>query len=206
VLPVGELLAFAAGSEAFVSRGMIERLHPVERSAVIEHEREHARRRHGRLVAVARALAYGFFGLPPAARASRVLQRELDVLADRAAATRLEDPATVTSALRRVAGQTAATPLEDAAMRRRLEQLAAPAQPHSGRAEHTVRLVALGVGVGVVVAVCLSIHTSTPWLGVAACALLIASVIVFTAPVLAPDARPRQRASATPPARERITS
>jgi hypothetical protein len=187
VLPVGELLAFAAGTTAFVSTGLLERLKPPERSAVVEHEREHARSGHGRLLAVARAITHASFGLAPATRAARALERELDVLADRAAAQRLDDAAAVASALQSLATHTAdnRAALEDPITRRRLEQLCAPCR--RGRVDNAVRLIALIVGAGVLTAVCLSARTSTLWLGLAACALLIASVIAFTAPLRTRD-------------------
>jgi hypothetical protein len=154
---------------------------------VIEHEREHVRAGHGRLLAVARALTHGTFGVAPATRAARALERELDVLADRAAAQRLDDAAAVASALQSLATRNADNrpPLEDPITRRRLEQLCAPSR--RGRVDNAVRLIALVVGAGVLVAVCLSIRTSTLWLGLAACALLIASVIAFTAPLRTRD-------------------
>jgi hypothetical protein len=42
-------------------------------------------------------------------------------------------------------------------------------------------------------AICLSIHTGTVWLGVAACALLIASLLAFTKPVLIRHSRPLEQ-------------
>jgi Zn-dependent protease with chaperone function len=206
VLPLGELLAFASGTEAFVSQGLIDRLSPTERRAVIEHEREHVLRGHTRLLAAARALTHGSFDLAPARRASQALDRELDVLADRGAAQRLGDPTAVQSALRTAVAQTAegATTCDDATTERRLELLATSVTPRRGLVNGTVRLVTLGVGAAVLTAICLSMHTSTVWLGVAACALLIASLVAFTKPVLAHSTRappPTPISKALPPNR-----
>jgi Zn-dependent protease with chaperone function len=194
VLPIGELLAFASGTEAFVSQGLIDRLTPAQRRAVIEHEREHAQRGHVRLLAGARALAHGSFEIAPARRASEVLDRELDVLADQGAVQRLGDPAAVQSALRALADQTADdVTAPDHATRRRLERLTTSARRDRRLVDGVVRLVALGITSALLTAICLSVHTSTVWLGVAACALLLATLIAYTRPVLARGARRSQR-------------
>lgn len=187
VLPVSDLLAFASGTQAFVSQGLVDRLSPAERLAVIEHEREHARHGHGRLLVAARALTHGTFDLTPAKRASRIIDRELDVLADQAAAHRLSDPGAVQNALQTIA--TTATQLstsEQDILQRRLKHLETEATPQSRIVDHAVRLVTLTIGAGVLIAICLSIHTTRIWLGVAACILLVASLYTFTRPVITP--------------------
>jgi hypothetical protein len=186
ILPVGELLAFAAGTDAFVSEGLLERLGPRERVAVIEHEREHARRRHGRLLAAARALSHGSFDLLPVRRASAAIARELDAAADRAAAQRVGDPRAVQSALQAIAAQTAptGTAQDQADLRRRLERLDAATTSASRIVEDIVRLTTLAIAAGVLAAICLSIHTRTVWLGATACVLLLASLYTFTRPAL----------------------
>jgi Zn-dependent protease with chaperone function len=186
ILPVGELLAFASGTDAFVSQGLLERLTPTERLAVIEHEREHAQRGHGRLLAAARALTHGSFDLPPVRRASATIARELDALADRAAAQRVGDPRAIQTALQTIATQTPPTTTgHDAArLRQRLQRLDAPTAPQSRIVDDAVRLVTLAIGASVLAAICLSIHTGTIWLGAAACTLLVASLYTFTRPTL----------------------
>jgi hypothetical protein len=186
ILPVAERLAFASGNKAFVSEGLLERLSPSERLAVIEHEREHARRRHGRLLAAARALTHGSFDLPAVRHASAAIARELDALADRAAAQRVGDPRAVQNALQTIAAHTAptGTARDAAGLRRRLERLDASSTPGSRIVEDTVRLATLALGASVLAAVCLSIHTRTIWLGAAACMLLLASLYTFTRPTL----------------------
>jgi Zn-dependent protease with chaperone function len=193
VLPVGELLAFASGTEAFVSQGLLERLSPNEQIAVIEHEREHAQRGHGRLLAAARALTHGSFGLAPVTRASAAIDRELDALADRAAAQRLGDPRAVQSALQTIATHTApsATAHDAITMKQRLERLDAPTTSSSQIVDDVVRLVTLAIGAGLLAAICLSIHTRTIWLGVSACTLLLASLYAFTRPILGRQRRLR---------------
>jgi Zn-dependent protease with chaperone function len=197
VLPVGELLAFASGTEAFVSQGLLDRLSLAERRAVIEHEREHAQRAHGRLLAAARALTHGAFGLVPAQRASQVLDRELDVLADRAAAMRLGDPTAVESALRALAAQSTedASAREQAATERRLERLATFPPGRGGLVDRAVRLVTLIIAAAVLTVICLSLHTSTLWAGAAACALLVASMLTFSRPLLGRDPPPAHTAT-----------
>ncbi|HLH64869.1 MAG TPA: M48 family metalloprotease [Solirubrobacteraceae bacterium] len=184
VLPVDELLAFVAGSQAFISRGLLNHLDPAQRQAVIAHEREHATRGHARLLGAARALAHGAFGLAPVSKAAAALDRELDALADRAAARRLGDPAVVQAALRSVAAATATDP-RDAETLRRIERLARPDPPGRPLIDGAVRLLTLAIATFVLAAICLSIHAGTVLLGAIACALLIASLIMFTRPVLA---------------------
>ncbi len=187
VLPVRELLAFTAGTEAFISQGLIDRLTPAQRQAVIEHEREHAQRGHARLLSAARALTHGAFDIAPARHAARVLDRELDVLADRAAARRVGDPIAVQDALRAVASAAAdqATRRDDEATRERIERLS-----HESRRrpliDAAVRLVALTLGALLLASICLSIHAGTVWLGITACVLFVAGFVSLTGPVLRP--------------------
>jgi Zn-dependent protease with chaperone function len=186
VLPVGELLAFATGTEAFVSQGLLDRLAPAQRRAVIEHEREHANRRHARVLGTARALTHGSFGVLPARRAAAALARELDALADLAAASRVGDPQAVRVALQAIAAAQAeeTTPAEWATVRDRIERLAVSRAPQRSLVDRTVRVVTLGLAALVLAVICLSIHTRTLWLGAAACLLLTASVVTFAGPAL----------------------
>jgi Zn-dependent protease with chaperone function len=201
VLPVGELLAFVAGREAFISRGLIDQLDPAQRQAVIAHECEHATHGHARLLGAARALAHGAFGIAPVRRAAAALDRELDALADRAAAQRLGDPAVVQAALRALAASTAnaAADPEDATTLRRIERLSQCNAPGRPLVDGVVRLLTLAIGAFVLVVICLSIHTSAVLLGAIACALVIASLLAFTKPVLIRGA-PRPDLKKTPDA------
>jgi Zn-dependent protease with chaperone function len=178
VLPVPQLFAFTAGSEAFVSAGLLERLPEAQRRAVIEHEREHARAGHARLLGAARALAHGAFEVAPARRAAQALERELDALADLAAARRLGDPQPVREALMTVAVASGAG--APSSLQRRLSC--------HGRAsvltDGAVRALTLALAGLVLAAVCLSIHAGEAWVGMGACALLVASMLVFTRPLL----------------------
>jgi protein-S-isoprenylcysteine O-methyltransferase Ste14 len=190
ILPVGELLAFVSGSEAFVSRGLLERLSPAQRDAVIQHEREHAERGHARLTAAARALAHGTLGIAPARRAAEALDRELDVLADLAAARRLGDARPVQDALRAVAAATRERTVDERSAHdgnrahRRIERLSDAGAPRAHRVDALVRLVTFVIGAFVLASVCLAIHVGSAWLGVLACAALLASLAWFTRPIL----------------------
>jgi hypothetical protein len=116
-------------------------------------------------------------------------ERELDVLADRAAARRVGHPALVQNALLTIAAQTNVQ--DQAALRQRLERLEAPPDSAGRIIEETVRLATLAIGAGLLAAICLSIHTETIWLGIAACTLLLASLYAFTRPALGTRGRRR---------------
>jgi Zn-dependent protease with chaperone function len=193
VLPVGELLAFVAGSEAFVSQGLVERLSPAQRRAVIEHEREHARHAHARLLAAARALAHGTLELAPVRRAAQALDRELDALADRAAALRLGDEQPVREALETLAqaqlspelsGEKAARDANQRSARRRIERLSLDRRAGDRRVDALVRLVTLLLGVLLIASLCSAIHAAGAWLGAITCAVLVIALCWFTRPVL----------------------
>jgi hypothetical protein len=186
VLPVGELLAFVSGTEAFISQGLIERLTPDQRRAVIEHEREHATRRHGRLLAAARALTHGSFDAHPARHAAGVLDRELDALADRAAARRVGDPLTVQDTLRAVATATSSRREIDATTRARIQRLSLGERRHP-LVDAVVRIVTIALAALLLASICVSLHTSSVALGVLACVLLVAGFVSFARPALKPD-------------------
>jgi Zn-dependent protease with chaperone function len=188
VLPVGELLAFTSGTDAFVSEGLIERLTPEQRRAVLAHEREHADRRHPRLSGAARALSHGAFGIAPARRAASALDRELDALADQAAVRRLGDASAVREALYAITAATSTNgaPNLDDATRARLDRLMGWKRPSHSGVDGAVRLVTLVLGAFVLAAICLSVHVPSAWLGIAACALLVVGFFSFTRPTLKP--------------------
>lgn len=196
VLPVGELLAFVSGTDAFISQGLIDRLTPAQRRAVIEHEREHAQGRHARLVDAARALAHGSFDLQAARRAAGALDRELDALADQAAAQRIEDPLTVQDTLRAVASATTNEGDIDPATIARIQRLSLTSKPRP-RVDAVVRLVTLALATLLLASICLSIHTSQAWLGALACLMLVAGFLSFTRPALKPN-NPPTSAQETP--------
>lgn len=185
VLPVSELLAFVSGTEAFISQGLVDQLTPARRRAVIEHEREHAQRHHARLLAAARALAHGSFELRPARTAAAMLDRELDALADQAAARRLGDPRSVQDALRALATATANDGELDADIRARIERLS-PNQKRRPLVDGIVRIVTLALGALLLASICMSIHTGSAWLGVLACALLVVGFVSFAKPAVTP--------------------
>jgi|SRR5581483_2039860 len=180
VLPLEELLAFSSGTRAFVSQGLLDRLSPEQRAAVIEHEREHAQRRHGRLSAAARAISHGAFGVRPARDAAGALDRELDVLADRGAAARAGAPA-LRGALAAVAAATHPDQ-PDGAVEARMRRLAAERRP---LVDATVRLLSVALVALVLASICLSIHPASLALGAATCALLIAGFASLAWPLAA---------------------
>jgi Zn-dependent protease with chaperone function len=192
VLPVEEALAFVSGSEAFISRGLTERLTPAQRRAVIEHEREHAQRRHARLLAAARAISHGAFDLRPARHAAAVLERELDALADRAAAHSLGDPVPVREALRAVATATCGERELDPGTRARIERLLAPRPARRSLVDAAVGAATLTLGALLLASLCLAIHAGSAWLGIVACLVLVGGFASLSGPALKPTKHPRK--------------
>lgn len=184
VLPVGDLLAFVTGTDAFISQGLMDRLTPAQRRAVVEHEREHAQRGHARLLGAARAVTHGAFGLHPARHATGVLDRELDVLADQAAAWRLGDPRAVHEALLAVGTATSDDGRIDSATRARIERLAPGESRRRPLIDAAVRLVTLTLGALLLATICLSVHAGSAWLGITACLLFVAGFVSLTRPAL----------------------
>jgi len=194
ILPVAEPLAFVARSEAFVSSGLLERLSPAQRRAVIEHEREHVTARHGRMLVAARALRHALFDLPPARHAEHALHRELDALADRAAARRVGDPATVRSALLDLG---AADDSEAVGMRiARLDAATSAARSYPDRLVGAITLLLAGL---IFAAICASIHTREIWLGISACGLALLGFVSFTSPLRSSAARTKTPPPPGPP-------
>lgn len=187
VLPVPDVLAFVAGTDAFVSRGLVARLPPAQQRAVIEHEREHARGGHGRLMAAARALSHALFSLPPARRAEATLERELDVLADRAAARRLADPEPVRKALLALASRDEAGDGEsEGPLDRRIARLdAVEGAADSRRVGASVHTLTIVLAIAVVASVCVSLHARGVWLGLMTCAAALAGFLSLARPLLA---------------------
>jgi hypothetical protein len=184
VLPVADPLAFVSGTDAFVSQGLIDRLTAAQRQAVIEHEREHVQGRHARLLSVAHALNHGAFGLHPVSQAAGILDRELDVIADQAAARRLGDTSALHQALSALAGETPGGATIDPETQARIKRLSIGQSPRRPLVDTTVRLVTIALGALLLAAICLSIHAGSAWLGVTACGFFIAGFVTLTRPAL----------------------
>lgn len=194
VLPLDELLAFVSGSDGFISRGLLDGLTPQQRRVVLEHEREHAEQGHARLLSAARALTHGTFDLPAARHAAAVLDRELDALADHAAARRAGGSTAVSEALQAVgvAGSEHTGDDPAAAIRDRVDRLTRTDSRRRPLIDGVVRGTTLLIGASVLTSICLSIHTSPLWLGVVACLLVLAGFVSFTKPVRRPrTSRPK---------------
>lgn len=183
VLPVPEALAFVAGSEAFVSEGLLERLPVGQSAAVIAHERAHRAGRHGRLMSAAAAITHGLFGARPARAAEQALYRELDVLADDAATRAANDPTALVQAMRRLAlpGEHG----DDTRLR-----LARMERGHRSNpaADAMVRGVAAVLGVLVLAALCVALGVGKLLLGVLACALAIVVFVYVARPLFIDEA------------------
>jgi Zn-dependent protease with chaperone function len=104
-------IVFTVGGRAggvVVSRGLLALLDDEERSAVLAHELAHLRLRHHRLLRFARVVSDALGAAVPAAReAAALLARELEVIADQAAADEVGDRRIVARALARAALATA---------------------------------------------------------------------------------------------------
>lgn len=180
VLPVPELLAFAAGTDAFVSRGLLDRLPPEQGRAVMEHEREHTAGRHGRLLAAAGAVSRAWFGARAARAAENALHRELDVLADRAAVRETGDAAALRDAL---IGLAAEEPADQTDTRIRLRRL--DPQHHGTQfVERLVQAATALLALLVLAAICVALHVGDQLLGIVACAVAAAFFAYLTAPAL----------------------
>jgi Zn-dependent protease with chaperone function len=103
--------AFTLGGRSggvVVSRGLLALLDDDERAAMLAHELAHLRLRHHRLLRFAEVVSTGLGAVVPAARdAAASLARELEVIADQAAACELGDRRVVARALARAALATA---------------------------------------------------------------------------------------------------
>jgi Zn-dependent protease with chaperone function len=119
--PGGSLIQVVASSRPFayslggrvggvvVSRGLLALLDGDERHAVLAHELAHLRLRHHRLLRFAQVVSAALGGAAPwASQAAALLARELEVIADQAAANRVGDRRVVARALAKAALATAA--------------------------------------------------------------------------------------------------
>lgn len=200
VLPVPEALAFVAGTEAFVSQGLLERLPAGQSSAVIAHERAHQVARHGRLMSAAGAITHGLFGVRPARAAVHALYRELDALADHAATRATDDPAAVAAALEDLR----ATDDRDDDVRLRLARIAGR-HPARSRVDAVVQGAVTLLVLLVLAAVCVALNAGTLVLGVVACTLAVAAFLYFVRPLMLErsDVRPASAPGRGPEMRER---
>lgn len=178
VLPVPEALAFVAGTEAFVSEGLLERLPACQTAAVVAHERAHQAARHGRLMSVAGAITHGLFGTGAARAAERALYRELDTLADEAAVHATGDPAAVAHALRHLAARD--TGEDHVALR--LARMKHGQQASTGT-DTVVRGIAMLLALLVLAALCVALNIGNIVLGILACTLAIAAFVYVARPL-----------------------
>lgn len=194
LLPVEGALAFVAGTDAYLSQGLIDRLSPLQQRAVAEHERAHAAGRHGRLVATAQALSHALFGWAPARRAEAALRRELDAVADRKAVHQLGDAGPVREALLALApDELGADPGEAAGVQERLARLAIPQRQGLWPAEGAMRVLALVLAALIVASICVSFHAGAVWLGALTCAAALIGFASLVRPLFragGPPARP----------------
>jgi Zn-dependent protease with chaperone function len=80
--PVAYCLPNGLHPVTVVSRGLVERLSPLELSAVIAHERAHAEQRHDVVALAFRAWRSALPGFPAAALAERAVRELVELLAD----------------------------------------------------------------------------------------------------------------------------
>lgn len=170
--------AFVAGTHVVVSSRLFDELPSDQVTAVLAHEIAHLRCRHARLAVWAHAIRRGLLDAPSARRAERRVRRELEVLADRAAATHLGHPGPVVAALTRLRGRSPIAPAmlfsgDDVDYRiRRLKKDQARAAGPDG-------VVIAGVAIAASAALgatCTALHEQWLGVGVATCALVIAGV------------------------------
>jgi Zn-dependent protease with chaperone function len=114
VLASSRPFAYTLGGRAggvVVSRGLLALLDRDERDAVLAHELAHLRLRHHRLLGFAQVVSAALGRAVPAARqAAASLARELEVIADDAAADAVGDRRVVARAVAKAALATAASP------------------------------------------------------------------------------------------------
>jgi Zn-dependent protease with chaperone function len=115
--PIAFILGGRAGG-VVVSRGLLALLDDDERDAVLAHELAHLRLRHHRLLRFAQVVSTALGpAVPAAGDAAALLARELEVIADQAAASEVGDRRVVARALARAALATAgATPAPSPAL------------------------------------------------------------------------------------------
>jgi Zn-dependent protease with chaperone function len=156
-------VAYALGGRSggvVVSRGLLALLDDDERDAVLAHEFAHLRLRHHRLLLFAQVVRTTLGAAVPAAReAAASLARELEVIADEAAATAVGDRRVVARALAKAALATAGSAPAlafggDGDLAYRLDRLTGdrPCQDRRGLAVAGIGLLVAELGVIVAVA------------------------------------------------------
>jgi Zn-dependent protease with chaperone function len=86
-----------------VSSSLRSLLTPLERTAVIAHERAHVRGRHSMILLLAQSLVHAFGRIAPVREAANCIVVSLELAADDAAVIEVGDPFVVASALERMA-------------------------------------------------------------------------------------------------------
>lgn len=185
VVPISAPPAFVADDRVVVSSRLVDELPAEQLAAVLAHETAHLDGRHARLALWAYALRRGLLNLPPARRAERRVRRELEALADGAAAKRIGDPAPVVAALaglRGRQGHVAAMLFSADDVDYRIGRLERGA-PHSAGRDRVVLLGATAAAAAAVGATCNALHDQ--WLagGVAVCAAVVGAVWSLVRPL-----------------------
>jgi Zn-dependent protease with chaperone function len=112
--PLDSPTAYSLGTyrrQVVVTSGLLEALDEQEVQAVLFHEEGHLRARHHGKLMIARAIRSALGFLPPVRAALGALEQAMEEAADEHAADRLGDPATVGSALSKVALSSMGSPL-----------------------------------------------------------------------------------------------
>lgn len=189
VVPIAAPPAFVVGHRVVVSSRLVDELPAEQLAAVLAHEAAHLDGRHARLALWAHAMRRGLLNVPPARRAERSVRRELEALADRAAATRVGDPAPVVAALARLRGRQGHVPAmlfsaDDVDYRIGRLQRGEPSSPGRDRVVLAGAAVAAAAGIG---ATCNALHDQWLGVGVAVCAAMVAAVWGLLHPLGAGD-------------------
>lgn len=189
VVPISAPPAFVTGHRVVVSSRLVDELPPEQLAAVLAHETAHLDGRHARLALWAHAIRRGLLNVPPARRAERRVRRELEALADRAAARRIGDPAPVVAALNGLRGR----PSHVAAMLfsaddvdYRIGRLQRGERCSAGR-DRAVLAGAAVAAAAAMWATCNALHEQWLGVGVAACTVTAAAVWGLLRPLRASD-------------------
>jgi Zn-dependent protease with chaperone function len=196
VLAADRPVAYALGGRAgrvVVSRGLLALLDQEERDAVVAHEQAHLRLHHHRLLCFARVAATALGRAAPAARRAHAsLERELEAIADEAAARTVGDRRVVARALAKAALATPANgPVSGFGGERdlayRIQRLTAD-QPREER--RAVAVVAVGLlALSLVLTVGLTLPSSELAVAVPAYALSLTGVAWLACRGVAPVTR-----------------
>jgi len=193
VLAAERPVAFALGRRAgrvVVSQGLLALLDDRERDAVIAHEQAHVRLGHHRLLCFAQVVAAALGKATPAARRAHAsLQRELEAIADEAAARTVGDRRVVARALAKMAlAGPANGPVTgfggEHDLAYRIQRLTAD---RPGKERHAIATIAVGLlAVSLVVTVGLALPSSEPTVTAPAYALSLVGVAWLSCRGVAP--------------------